>query len=265
MPIFQPSSASSINYTTSSSFPYSMTTDGYFTFDIGDSSGSGYGKVVNLPSAAGLGIKVLTIYVLNSSSNQNGSVVLTRSGSDAITDLTISQTTLTIFPGTSITLISDGVSKWKIMDRGFRTTWGDGSTANGSFSCSQANSSMGAVNVCKVGELVFMSGYISVTGTFSGATTISFPTDYSTALTQYTSGSGNVIVGKALCYDTSAAISATADLVLNAGNTLYIKPSQNNTTVSYDRFVDTTNLIPFTWASGDSISFHGNWIVASTL
>lgn len=124
---------------------------------------------------------------------------------------------------------------------------------------SQTNATT-AVKITRVGKRVFVEGVMSFTGAAVTTATVTIPTAYTPDSTIYPSPYVYK-PGVSYYYDASAA-TTTGETALTAANTLsfFFYNPLGGAVTSIESNITSTN--PWTWASGDKITFKADWIVS---
>lgn len=120
-----------------------------------------------------------------------------------------------------------------------------------------------SVHAFRDGCKVKVIGKISFTGTASGTITLTIPSKYTASSTDYTAFTVPYNVGNHRAWDTSASFAS--DGATQLASTTSMTFGSANAGGTYSQGVAASASVPFTWASGDQITFDAEWIVSNWL
>jgi hypothetical protein len=126
---------------------------------------------------------------------------------------------------------------------------------------SQANATT-SVKLSRVGNRLFVDGVMSFTGAAGTTASVTIPTIYTPDSTVYNSAIGINKLGGSYFYDASAA-TAVGEVVLSAVNTITVFMYNPAAAGMNGIEANVTATSPWTWASGDKITFQASWIVTN--
>ena len=199
-------------------------------------------KTVTLPAAAANPNRILYVKKMDSG---NGACIIDGNGSETIDG---ALTKALVLKDDAIGIISNGIS-WAIL-----SSFKNSNEVTETWTDSSANATT-SVSISRSGRFIEVVGITSFTGALTGSQfEITIPASYA-ASSVYQAGTFRPKVGDATLNNTSQPYFAAVSLISTTTLRVFANNSGSASNI--------TSSNPFTWASGDSITFNLKWIVAS--